>query len=193
MMIVISALALICLIFGGVLVYDNLIYEEPKTDAILEVEEVYFVYEGYESGEYHISVKAFISNVGDKDCNVRIRAFAVDDMSNLAMDDAETQVGLIKADTTVETSFDISVIYDGLFTVELMVFKDDLITVKGSGKVSLSDQQMGGKDYRNTVTDDTGPEKGGGDLPFPTVGVITVTVLAAAVIMGGYGRRRWRK
>ncbi|MGA1819983.1 MAG: hypothetical protein ACMUHU_03130 [Thermoplasmatota archaeon] len=193
MIVAVCALGSICLIFGGVLVYENLIYEEPRTDAILEVEEVYFRYEGYESGEYRISVKAFISNVGDRDCDVRIRAFAVDDMSNLAMDDAETDLGVVKADTTAEASFEISVIYDGLFTVELIVFKDELITVKGSGKVSLSEQQMGGKDYRNTVTDDTETAEEKASLPFPTAGAITITVLAAALIMGGYARRRWRK
>jgi hypothetical protein len=188
----ISAFALLSLIFGGVLIYDNLIYKEPKQGAVLEVEEVYFVYEGHSDVEYTVSVKAFISNVGDEDCDVRIRAFAVDDRSNLAMDDAETDVGVIKYDTTVETSFDITVIYAGTFTVELMIFKDDLIAVKGYGKVSLSEQKMGGRDYSDTVFDETRGEEAK-EVPFPSPGIVAVSVLAGALVFGGLMKRRWRR
>ncbi|MBN1389137.1 MAG: hypothetical protein JXA22_00685 [Candidatus Thermoplasmatota archaeon] len=189
----ISALAMISLIFGGILIYENLIYKEPKKGAVLEVEEVYFDYDGYFSEEYHISVKAFISNVGDEDCDMRIRAFAVDERSNLAMDDAETVSEVVKADSTIETSFEMTVIYNGTFTVELIIFKDDLITVKGYGKISLSDRRIGGKDYLDTVTDEPSEEKNGGNIPFPTIGAIIICILSVALAGAGYGKRRCRK
>lgn len=192
LIVIISTLAMISLIFGGILIYRNLIYKEPEKDAVLEVEEVYFNYDGYSSGEYQISVKAFISNVGDKDCDMRIRAFAVDERSNLAMDDAETVSEIVRADTTVETSFEMSVLYNGTFTVELMIFKDDLITVKGYGKVSLSDRRIGGKDYLDTVTDEPEENKEEGDLPFPGIGAVIVCALVAVMIAVGYGKRRCR-
>ncbi len=191
--VVISAFAFLSLIFGGVLIYDNFIYEEPKVGAVLEVEEVYFVYEGFTEEEYTFSVKAFISNTGDEDCDVRIRAFAIDEVSNLAMDDAETEVGIVKYDSTIEASFEITVIYQGTFTLELMIFKDDLITVKGYGKVSLDQHRGGGKDYSNTVFDEAKDREDKGDLPFPSLGVITICVAVGALVIGGVTKRRWRK
>ncbi|MBN1539144.1 MAG: hypothetical protein JW939_03295 [Candidatus Thermoplasmatota archaeon] len=190
LIVIISALAMISLIFGGILIYENLIYEEPKEKALLQVEEVYFDYEGYSLGEYHITVNAFISNVGDEDCDMRIRAFAVDERSNLAMDDAETVSEVVSADTTVETSFEMSVLYNGTFTVELMIFKDDLITVKGYGKVSLSDRKIGGKDYLDTVTDEPSEDKEGGDLPFPAIGAVITCILLAALASAVFKKRR---
>lgn len=178
------------MIFGGILIYETFIYEEPKIGAVLEVEEVYFVYKGETEGESRVSVTVFISNVGDEKCNVRLRAFAIDDRSNIAMDDAESDIGVIQAEKTEETSFEMSVLYNGTFTVELMIFKDDLITVKGSGTVSLSIDKSGGRDYRNTMEDEKVDQEKGSDLPFPAMGIVILTLLAAGIVFGKFRKRR---
>ena len=182
---------IINIIFGSILFYQEVIYEEELKDAVLTVDEVYFLLEESTDGKILLSVIAFISNEGEKDCQARIRAFAIDADSNLAMDDAEENVGKVPAGKTVETSLEMELDYNGSFRIELMVFKDDMITVKGYGTVNLAYQGFGGSDYYNTETDPTmeGVEKS--STPFPAVGTVAVISVLAALFIGYRKRRRW--
>lgn len=182
---------IINIIFGSIIFYQEVIYEEELKDALLTVDEVYFLLEESTDGKIHLSVIAFISNEGEMDCQARIRAFAIDADSNLAMDDAVENVGKVPAGKTVEASLEMELDYNGSFRIELMVFKDDMITVKGYGTVNLAYHGFGGSDYYNTETDPTEEGEEKASAPFPAVGTVAVISVLAALIIGYRKRRRW--
>jgi hypothetical protein len=190
--VIFASLLLLATLLGTVIVYQEFIYKEERTDAILEVEEVYFVLMASSPNEYRISVKMFVTNVGETDCDGKVRAFIIDRESNIAMDDAESDVGTIPAGKTIETSLEMEVLYNGSFRVELLVFKDGLITVKGSGVVNLAYKGSGGADYQNSETDDTerAKEKDGA-IPFIGVPTIILAAFLIAILMVSIKRRRW--
>ena len=190
LIVLVAFFLLMVALLGGLLFYKEVIYKEEKTDAILVVEEVYFVLAQSNTESYRISVKVFISNDGEKDCDAKVRGFIIDKDSNLAMDDTEAAAGRIPAGKTVETSLEMEVLYNGSFRVELLVFKDGLITVKGSGNINLAQFGTGGKDYSNTVTDPTEEDEKGSALPFPGIGVAIVTSTIVALTYGYLNRRR---
>jgi hypothetical protein len=190
--VIFASSVLLATLLGTVILYQKFIYKEERTDAILEVEEVYFVLIDSSPNEYRISVKMFVTNVGETDCKAKVRAFIIDRESNIAMDDSESDVGTIPAGRTIETSLEMDVLYNGSFRVELLVFKDGLITVKGSGVVNLAYKGTGGSDYQNTDTDDTErAEEKGGAIPFIGVPTIILSAFLIAILMVAIKRRRW--
>lgn len=190
LIVLVAFFLLMVALLGALLFYKEVIYKEERTDAILVVEEVYFVLADSDPEIYRISVKVFISNDGETDCDAKVRGFIIDRDSNLAMDDAEKVIGRIPAGKTVESSLDMEVLYNGSFRVELLVFKDGLITVKGFGNINLATYGTGGKDYDNTETDPTIAEDKESVMPFPGTGVIVLAATVTALALGYLNRRR---
>ncbi|HHD15645.1 MAG TPA: hypothetical protein ENK47_02945 [Euryarchaeota archaeon] len=162
--------------------------EEPSK-AKLEVEEAYFKTAGDSSGNTVLEVFIFVTNVGDLSCSSHIRAFAVDKETNIALDDATTDVVTIKGGTTDEASFMIEVPSSRSYRVEFLIFKDERITVKGEGSVDLRVAGSGGMDYFSKVTDTTPQEeKESAAIPFIGPGAIIASAAVALLLI-----RRWRR
>ncbi len=175
-------------VLGWTLIDHYLIKEEP-TPARLEVEEVYFVESGMSLGKTKMDVFVFITNDGDKDCRSFIRAFAVDKDTNIAMDDSSTTETEIKGQTSNEATLSLEVPSNGKYRVELLVFKDDKITVKGLGFVDLKTGGNAGSDYRTTDEDPISEaDKDVSTIPFIGPGLI-IAVLAVVTLI----YRRWRR
>ncbi|UCH87950.1 MAG: hypothetical protein JSV49_06680 [Thermoplasmata archaeon] len=108
----------------------------------LVVEDVYFVMEPNTedviSGEVSIKMSAFITNQGQKDAvNVEVRAFAIDQETNIGVDDTRETLGIIAKKTTGETNLMLFVPEGKTYRIELLVFESGKITVRGSGTVKL--------------------------------------------------------
>lgn len=176
-------------VIGLVIVIDKL-NDEP-VGSILVVEEVYFVSEETSSESMDLYVHVFVTNDGDEPCNSEIRAFAVDVETNLAMDEASLTVGRIDDQTTSESTLGMTLPSDGRYRVELLIFKDGKITVKGTGTVNLFEAGSGGKDYRTDQEDPSAKnaEDKEGAMPFPQIGAVALAVIAVALI----AKRRWRR
>lgn len=185
--IVIATLLLINVIFAGILIVEGLTKDRKKKEALLSVDEVYFVQENVQGNEITLTVNTFITNDGEKSCDGRIRAFAIDVDTNLAIDEAEKNIGEIQPEKTVETSISIRLETDGKYRIELMIFKDDMVSVKGRGTVNVDDKGTGGQDYRTTTQDEEKPEEEGGDIPYPAFGLVVAAIVVAVII---YRRRR---
>lgn len=181
-------LVLISAFLGWALIDEYLIEEEPSP-AILDVEEVYFVENGRHLGKTKLDVFVFITNDGDKDCTSHIRAFAVDKDTNIAMDDTFTAEREIKGQTSDESSLSLEVPSDGKYRVELLVFKDDKITVKGLGYVDLKVGGTAGSDYR-TTDGDPQIDKEDEEDAVPFVGF---SLIIPVIIGIGFLYRRWRR
>ena len=173
--------------FSYVLTMEYLVPDEEE-DARLDVEEVYFVDKGKIGEKTNLHVFVFVTNQGDKDCDSHIRAFAVDEDTNIAMDDTSTTETEVEGDLTSEFLLQFLVPTNGSYRVEILVFKDEKITVKGQGDVDLRLSGTEGSDYRTTETAEEEGDDEGGAIPF--VGPIG---LATAVLLSIFVFRRWRR
>lgn len=188
-MVAIMAIALLLSAVLGLVIVIDMMNDEP-VGSILVVEEVYFVSEETSSGSMDLYVHVFVTNDGDESCQSEIRAFAVDVETNLAMDETGHTVGTIDEQTTSESMLLMTLPSDGRYRVELLIFKDGKITVKGTGTVNLYLAGSGGKDYRTDQEDPAADaESKEGAMPFPQIGAVAIVVLAVALI----ARRRWRR
>jgi hypothetical protein len=126
---------------------------ERPIAAELEIDEVYFVATDLGEGEYELEVFAFVSNEGEKKADVSIRAFAIDVSSNLALDQDSVVIGKVKGESTSEASLTMVLSADRRYRIELLLFKDGKVTIKGEGIVNLAPDGSGGSDYETKQGD----------------------------------------
>jgi len=127
-----------------------------KSGAELSVDEVYFVARDLGGNESSLEVFMFITNEGGKPAGVTIRAFAIDVTSNLAHGQDSADIGTVKSDSTSEASMDIVLTNDRKYRIEVLLFKDGKVTIKGEAVVNLEAGGYGGSDYSTTMGDDDG-------------------------------------
>ena len=188
---VILVIMILLLLFSGLfgwILMDEYVIPEKKIKARLDVEEVYFVENYVSQGKTRLEVFVFITNDGDTDCDSFIRAFAIDKDTNIAMDDTTTSIVEIKGQTSHESQLGLNIPSDGRYRVELLIFKNGKITVKGQGFVDLNVGGSGGSDYRTSVSDPESIDDNEKDVPFIGPGLMVIAILGAALVF-----RRWRK
>jgi hypothetical protein len=135
-MIAAAAALLVSTIVLGYFVFK----EEKQTDSDLRVDDVYFVMEAADEERSQIKIVVFISNIGNKDVEkLQIRAFTVETGSNLAMDDSSTTINDVEQKTTVEGNLIVDVPNNESYRMELLIFKDDKLEIRGSGTIDLAD------------------------------------------------------
>jgi len=130
-----------------------------KSGARLSVDEVYFVARDLDNNKTSLEVFMFITNEGGKPAGVTIRAFAIDVTSNLAHGQDSTDIGNVRGESTSEAEMDIVLTSDRKYRIEVLLFKDGKVSIKGEATVNLQEGGYGGSDYRTTVSDP------GGDTP----------------------------
>ena len=189
--VIVIALVLLFSILGSAIIYRDVIKKHQKTDAFLEVEEVYFILLPSEKGGYRLSVTTFITNTGEKDCVSKLRGFGIDKKTNLAMDDIEIGIGTIPAGKTVEFSSEMEFEKNVTYRIDLIIFKDGLISVKGLGYVNLAHQGAGGKDYQTIEYDSGDPPDERKGLPFPGIALLITAAFLTAALFAAARRRRW--
>jgi len=166
------------------------VFKEDKTkDSDLKVEDVYFLMEGSNTERSQIEIIVFISNIGDKDVSkLEIRAFTVETGSNLAMDDSSATINDVIQQTTVEGNLIVDVPNNDTYRMELLIFKDEKLEIRGSGTIDLTG--VGASyDYRNypsydTVDDDAmgiGPT-GNGEAASLFGGVCVMLIIVGVVV-----------
>jgi hypothetical protein len=184
-LVLIMILAITSFVLSIVLINEYLIVY--KTDAKLEVEEAYFKSEESLFEDTELQIFVLVTNIGDKDCDTHVRAYVVNKETNIAMDDSTTEEVKIEGQSTHESSFNVMVPSNGRYRVEFLVYKNDMITVKGEGHVDLKAGGSEGRDYWTSEDDET-ESKASLSTPFlgPSAIFLVVTVFALVV-------RRWRK
>jgi hypothetical protein len=165
-------------------------------DAYLIVEQVYFESKEIEKDTYDIEVKAYVTNDGDDPCDVRVSVFAKEMDSNLVFDSDTMFLGILEGRTTVKANMIVSIDSMRRYIIEVLVYKDGKVVVKGSGTVNLKEAGTGAKDFETDERDSAPPEANmfsgakdvADDLPFPALGLLSVVFAAVA-----YFHRRWKK
>jgi len=106
--------------------------------AYIEVEEVFFLMTDQDNDTTTMNIDVFITNHGDEDLSdVTVRAFAVEEDSNLARDEASVELGALGGQMTIEGNLTITLPNDESYRVELLVFKEGKLAIRGSGNVNL--------------------------------------------------------
>ncbi len=185
LLVLIIIMLAISTLFGVLLLLPD---DQEPVGAVLEVEEVYFVAKEADGDDIELEIFGFLTNDGDEPCEARIRAFAIDVQTNLAMDDTTAEVGEIVEQTTKEASLTVDLPRDGRYRVELLIFKDGKVSVKGQGTVNLAETGSGGQDYSTNTYDEPPAEKENATPSiFNALGVIVAVSLCILLV-----KRRWR-
>ncbi len=148
--------AVVLLILTIVLGYYVVNIEEEDTD--LSVEEVYFASEELGGVDTDLKIIVFLTNNGKTDItNVKVRAFIIESDSNLARDEDSVLLGRIRGKTTLEGELHISVPNNDSYRIELLVFEDSKLSIRGSGSIDLKGVGVV-TDYMNldTTNDESG-------------------------------------
>jgi len=154
---VITILLLIGTIVAGCYLFRD---EESAPPSKLKVEEVYFVMTDQDQENTDMDILVFITNDGKTSLSeVTARAFAVETDSNLARDEAIKEMGTVKSQTTVEGMLKIELPNNESYRVELLIFKEGKLAIRGSGTVNLKGVGTA-SDYKTTEGDMSGD---GGD------------------------------
>jgi hypothetical protein len=145
--IIVSAIVVIIVVAS---VLSSALAKEPEEQAILYIDEVFFLFSGSNSAseEVTIDVTTFITNTGTADAkDVQIIAFAIDDDSNLALDKTTFTVGDIPKDNTKATEFSITMPNNDSYNIRLIILESGRLAIKGTGTVHL-DREYGGHGTR---------------------------------------------
>jgi hypothetical protein len=165
--------------------------------AYLIVEQVYFESKEVGNDLYDLEVKAYVTNDGDRSCDVRVSVFAKEMESNLVYDSDSKDLGSLKGRSTVKTGMIVSIDSMRRYLIEVLVYKDGKVVVRGSGTVNLREAGTGARDYKTDERDIPPPsgsifnDAGGAAtraLPFPALGL---TLVAIAICVFFF--RRWRR
>ena len=194
---VVTVVILVAVILLG---YFALTIEGEKPSR-LKVDEVYFGTQDKLGGEYtDLKISLLLTNDEDGDIDqVRVRAFAIETDSNLARDEDTISMGRIPGQTTSEGELNISVPNNESYRIEILVFEESKLTLKGSGTIDLtgvekaSEYESTGGGAAHPSFDSAEDESGGisfGDSDtapvaicmFMVLGIIIVVVVVGIII-----------
>ncbi len=159
--------------------------EESAPPSKLKVEEVYFVMTDQDQENTDMDILVFITNDGKTSLSgVTARAFAVETDSNLARDEAIKEMGTVKSQTTVEGTLKIELPNNETYRVELLIFKEGKLAIRGSGTVNLKGVGKA-NDYKTTEGDTARSGDGDGmGLVEDDAGSICGIIIAVVIIVG---------
>ncbi|MCK5772344.1 MAG: hypothetical protein KAH57_01015 [Thermoplasmata archaeon] len=169
------------------------IWPEETTSTDLEVDEVYFSTKELGGTDTDLEILVFITNEGDDDVSrVEIRAFAVETDSNIARDEARVELSGLKAETSLEGKLYITVPNNDTYRIELLIFEEGKLSIRGSGTVDLtgvgsaSDYRTDGGVDDEALYDTMGIEEDGAAsgsiLICMFMGVVVIGILVAVVV-----------
>jgi len=164
--------------------------DEDDKEARVIVEEVYFKMVRNEGASSDIQIVIFVSNIGDADIDtLKIRAFAIETRSNLAKDDETTSISNIPKMTSGEGNLTVTLPNRDLYRVEILVFKDDRLDIRGSGTIDLTSYEMA-TDYRtespsaaNDVEDGDGLIRGGSESASSLLCMVLLFTIGGAALL----------
>ena len=185
----IAIVILVGMVVAGILTGNDDEEEGSSPSSRIEVEEVYFVMTDQTQLYTNMDILVFITNDGKIDLSdVTVRAFAVETDSNLARDEAVKILGELKGQTTIEGKLTIELPNNDTYRVELLVFKDGKLTIRGSGTVNLKGVGQASPYKTDKDDDKISPCDSGGDGSGFADGsgfsAICIVLLAVLIIIG---------
>ena len=138
--------------------------EEPH----LYVEDVFFLKSNTRADDASLDLTStvYITNDGLADAmDVKIIAFPIDEDKNLAMDKTEKKIGRIPVQKTSEAEFVINVPSGARHEVELIIFENGRLLLRGSGSVIIQGTHSSTQKYTTREVKGTSNDKDYDGLP----------------------------
>jgi hypothetical protein len=143
---------IVILIFSILLYFVKNIEED---DQDLLVDEVIIGSVNMDDLESDLKISVHMTNKGKSEVeDVKLRAFVIERDSNLARDEASLDMDSIPGKTTEEGELFISVPNNDSYRIELLVFEDSKLTLRGSGTIDLTGVGVA-SEYRAETGSDT--------------------------------------
>lgn len=189
----------VILLAGSITLGYFLFREDKEEKTYLKVEEVYFFQKDLGDYESSIDIIIMISNTGKADVSkVSVRSFAIETDSNLAQYDASIVLTNVKGKTTVEGRMSIIVPNGDAYRVELLIFKDDRLTIMGYGNIDLTGVGIVSEyqDVSDDIDDSPAYSTAGAPGDAGSLGVclivlvIAFAIIALIVIVSVYAAKR---
>lgn len=140
------------LIIFSVLVYFVVTIPGDNTD--LSVDEVFFNSIEMDGPDSDLKITVFLTNEGEDEIDdVMVRAFVIERDSNLARDEDRVDMGTISGKSTKEGDLFISIPNNDTYRIEILVFEDSKLTLRGSGTIDLVGVGVA-SDYTGSDDDD---------------------------------------
>lgn len=122
---------IICIFVSAVFMYAL-----RKKENSLSVDAMYLLKNDEEEDEINISGIIYLTNIRAESGNVKIIAYLTEEWSEIALYKKEIIVGNLPKDKTTEVEFEIS-IENGSYGLQILVFEDDLLRIKGGGWINV--------------------------------------------------------
>ncbi len=172
--------AVLLIILLSVLSYFVSNIKGDDTDLI--VDEVFFNHIEMEGAESDLKISVLLTNEGENEIDdVMVRAFVIERDSNLARDEDRAEVGGILGKTTKEADLFISVPNNDTYRIEILVFEDSKLTLRGSGTIDLVGvgvaSEYAGADDDDDMLDDSSIGWGSGDADSQLLGILCFFIL----------------
>ncbi len=179
----------VALLVGTIVLGYFVFKTEDKKESDLRVDDVFFLMESSNTERSRIEIIVFISNIGDKDVGkLEIRAFTVETASNLAMDDSSATINDVIQQTTVEGNLIVDVPNNDTYRMELLIFKDEKLEIRGSGTIDLTGvgASYDYRDYPDYADDDDDNSYGAGvdDEAASLFGGVCILLIIVGVVVG---------
>jgi len=182
------AVSVLMLIIFSVLIY--FVMTIPGDDTDLAVDEVFFNSIEMDGLESDLKITVFLTNEGEDEIyDVMVRAFVIERDSNLARDEDQVEMGTISGKSTKEEELFISVPNNDTYRIEIVVFEDAKLTLRGSGTIDLVGVGVA-SDYTGSDDDDNDApmsapslDWGGGDDEGAALGMLCIVMFPIAFVI----------
>jgi len=120
----------------GIIASTAFIYSLSKKENSLSVDAMYLLKNDEGKDEINISGIIYLTNIRAVSGSVKIIAYLTERWNGIALYKKEVEVGRLSKDKTTEIEFEMS-IKNGSYSLEILVFEDDLLRIKGGGWIQV--------------------------------------------------------
>ena len=128
----------------------------PKGEAKeneLSVDAMYLLKKGESEEGINASAIIYLTNVGSESGNIKITVYLMERWKGVAIDKKEMEIGKIAKDKTKEIELNMEM-GNKSYEIEVLVFEDDLLKIKGGGAVRIIHYHAENKAYWDASLED---------------------------------------
>ena len=133
----VTVIAVIIIIIAAGVLSSYVCLHNAKNKNHLSVDAMYLVKNGESDDKINVSATLYLTNVGAKSGDIKIVTYIMERWKGIAIDKKEINVGKLEKDKTSEVELNMQ-IGNGSYDIEVLVFEDDLLKIKGQGGITTT-------------------------------------------------------
>ena len=136
-----------------VIISSAFLYPYGKKKSNLSVDAMYILKNSESEGKVNISAIIYLTNTGGKSDDIKIVAYLLEKWKGIAVEKKEISIGEVKGGVTKEISTYMQ-IGNGSYQLEVLVFENELLKIKGGGWIETKYYESDGIYYTDTSIQD---------------------------------------